>query len=1190
MAPRIVDSSAFTVMGCAVDWAAQAGAVKGRPTDEIAKERGLQGATVLQLRWAFRADLGYPLEPFTVWMRQRDGRGDEVPFTVVEIAGLPTVILGRACSEVTLVIEVGPGGAAAAFTGMPLGSRLVDLESVAPGTTQVVLSGPEVRSVVVPVGTLVVGVIGVPTDVADDPAWVRVELVGLPGDGRTASGTDLTADQGFVAAPTDPVSAALDRYRRGAPFNGWHPELDPGVAAPAWVLADPTAMVKLFHREMLDDFVDMVDSVSPPDQQAREYTRSLPTGTGRTATATFNPLRTLVYGALTDPLAALVTGFGTAFDAGWLQQNLAGPVVATHAVNTRRGLDIMVTSTWLDAAGDKVERAALLLGAHGLSLPPTAPTGLVAVPQGSEPPGPLDGPFRAVVSLAWTQPAPMLPFHMGSHALARRSTAPAGSADLLLGRRPDDVAYQPLGDSYDPATPTRRAASDTTYEIDAATTPNAVRYSVANQDLFGRWSPWAGASCTVAEPAAGKATLIGARLDTTVVPGPCPATYTVDVAWSWASRSPASLELVGRLHQQVWAQDPPADLSVPPSPGALRTLGQGRLVRVEFAPDGRITGLATGPGLTATVDHLTADGRDVTPVVSGARGPRRYRVVVRGFELDFTTSARWGLSVWARGVEARPPFREGPWPSAPVVASAADPRPPVITTLHEDVRLTSLRDANGEHHAELTWGAMGGATAYRVYTTSEATFRAHHGMPEPSPSQTLAARLVELRARFAADPDRRPFTRVGAGTVSGTSAPVTLPRGTKDIHLFLVLGVSGGEVESAWPTAADPLCGRRFEAFAAPQTVAPGPPELEVVRVGPAGAPPHAYAASVRVRSAAGARVSRIDLHRVRVPAAATELDTMGPPIASITGSAAGFTVTPVAASGTGASAVGTAQPLGVATGLDPVPGSWRPVFYRAVAWGADDAARGQYGVRSMPSVLRQVVVPPADAPPLSTLSWVAPVAGQAQVRVDTSTTAPVARTVLGPHRVEAEVLAVATDGSRSPVVLTPAAGDLDALPTTAPGAGASGLWLDPSGPSGTPIHLLVRRADVTTELSVRVRLTDPLGRLTEQVLTVPAGSAVVAPDIVDARLDVVTGGWVLSFLTSVPDAVDGVGPYVLSAVLRPSSGVRRLVRVTSDLADIPVARRDEDLFADATQLLPLRRTPRARGQLDPVGRDVAAR
>ena len=39
MAPRIVDSSAFTVMGCAVDWAAQAGAVKGR-----AHRRDRQGA------------------------------------------------------------------------------------------------------------------------------------------------------------------------------------------------------------------------------------------------------------------------------------------------------------------------------------------------------------------------------------------------------------------------------------------------------------------------------------------------------------------------------------------------------------------------------------------------------------------------------------------------------------------------------------------------------------------------------------------------------------------------------------------------------------------------------------------------------------------------------------------------------------------------------------------------------------------------------------------------------------------------------------------------------------------------------------------------------------------------------------------------------------------------------------------
>ena len=81
-----------------------------------------------------------------------------------------------------------------------------------------------------------------------------------PATAAAASGTDLLADQGLVGALTDPVSAALDRFRRGAPLYGWDTQLEPGTTAPPWLLADPTAIVKLFQAEMLSDFVDMVDN------------------------------------------------------------------------------------------------------------------------------------------------------------------------------------------------------------------------------------------------------------------------------------------------------------------------------------------------------------------------------------------------------------------------------------------------------------------------------------------------------------------------------------------------------------------------------------------------------------------------------------------------------------------------------------------------------------------------------------------------------------------------------------------------------------------------------------------------------------------------------------------------------------------------------------------------------------------
>jgi hypothetical protein len=249
-------------------------------------------------------------------------------------------------------------------------------------------------------------------------------------------------------------------------------------------------------------------------------------------------------------------------------------------------------------------------------------------------------------------------------------------------------------------------------------------------------------------------------------------------------------------------------------------------------------------------------------------------------------------------------------------------------------------------------------------------------------------------------------------------------------------------------------------------------------------------------------------------------------------------------------------------------------VFYRAVAWGTDDADRGQYGVRSQASVVRQVVVPPSAPPDLSALAFALPVAGSAAVRVDLSTAAPVAPTALGPHTLEAEVVATDAAGASTTVVAEKVT--LDALPTAEPGAGLSGPWRDPAAGGVTPLHVLVRRAEPDTTLRVRVRLSDPLGRITERTLDVPALPAVQPPDLLNPTLTTVAGGTLLAFSTTVPNTAPGSGPYRLEVRFRPPRG--RITTRGEDLAAIPLARRREDLFADATEEIPFRRTKRTLG------------
>ncbi len=381
------------------------------------------------------------------------------------------------------------------------------------------------------------------------------------------------------------------------------------------------------------------------------------------------------------------------------------------------------------------------------------------------------------------------------------------------------------------------------------------------------------------------------------------------------------------------------------------------------------------------------------------------------------------------------------------------------------------------------------AAGYFVYTTTEEKLRADRGLPSPLKSLTLSQRLTALRDAFAADPSRRSFTRVNAQPVNATSMQVTLPRGSKEIHLYVILAVSVGQVESQWPQLGDAGLRKRPIAYAAPQVIVPSPPDLEVTRVLDQSVMPPAYRAQVRVRTKPGARVSRVDLHRVRVEEAALLVDTMGPPVVKLTGSTAEFAVTPVVSAEPGSS-----QLLGVIAGSDVVEGSWRRVFYRAVAWSGSDPARGLHGGRSPASAVREVIVPPATPPDLSALSAHWPGGPLPDVQVDATTLAPVEATPLGPHRIRVSALIVNAAGETSTLfTYPPTATDsdqLDKVAIAAPAAGVNGIWRAASGaPGTTALHVLLRRATFGDRLSVRIVLSDPLGRVTERTIDVSPGS-----------------------------------------------------------------------------------------------------
>ncbi|MBD2103993.1 hypothetical protein [Leptolyngbya sp. FACHB-261] len=1196
---RIIDPDRFVLLGTLIDWAAVRRRHLNEPrAEQLARQRQIS-TKIVQLRWLVHPELGYPTEPFKVWRRPALPLQLEKAITP-EILNTSFGFRVIKWDEPQVFIRArfqvsGSNASVVAYAGAPFASAAVDLQTLLTGSQEAKFSGPAIQCLVVMANADLQNLVGISDKVADDPSWQLVEQVGLPVTADWAGVFNLGALQGMQGALIQPPAAALDRYRRGAPLYGWEAVLEGTTPAPPWQLANPAAIIQTLRNNLLGPLKQMITSRPPNQHNSFELQNQLPPpGGGDPATTRFKPMSTLLFGASTDPLLSLIAGFGTAFD------DIDLPPISISDRKlfdnpSRSDCDYMVTARYERGADGKsapIEYAAILFSPRLATTPPT-PANLSAAGDGHKSPAALDQPWQGVIRLGWDKIPDTLPFRVGSYAMARSQQAPSGGVVALMGKRPFDSALQPISATTSleqEQTLGRLQALDETYDIASTPSPNGLRYGLAHQDLFGLWSSWATTGHQISEPAAQSVAILSSRFEVTAPASgsACQAQLVVELTWDWKVRSPQQLELVGRLYPQAKRGVAPADISLPNRlPKSLVDLA---------SPSFKITfsgGNVGTPDPGGTIEYLSDDGKNIVPNPPTLAGPRRYRITI-SFELDFASTGHIGLALWARGQENRLPQRLGPWSAQPSIVSASDPRPPVLNIQHEDVLLASMADASGEHHARLAWDSVAGAVGYFIYTTTETKLRVDRGLADPNLSETLSQRLVALRDAFAAQPtpdqgpSRRSFTRLNDQPLTGTSTQITLPRGSKEIHLYVILGVSASQIESAWPDASDPDRRRRPIAYAAPQVAAPSPPTLEVSRILDKTVDPHVYRAALRIQTRSGATVSRIDLHRVRVPEASLSLDTMGPPIAKLSGSAPPWEVT--ATPGTGP---GEAQPIGTIKGSDSPEGSWKRVFYRAVAWSGDDLTRGIYGGRSLPSAAQEVVIPTSTAPQLSAISSTWPGGALSDILLTVTSEAPINETPLGPHRLKVDVRAARPDGSLQPLYAYPVIASnssldntLEKIPTTQPAPEIGGLWRQAgAAPGTTQYKILVKRASIDEVLKVWIQMSDPLGRATEQTLEVAAGSPLAAPVIEMPVVTKVLGkGFIFSFETSVPVAPTPIGPYLLKVgfaagpllpILLPG---RRLpqrgpsVGVELPLSQIPLASAGEDAFNEAKPI-PVRRT-----------------
>ena len=192
-------------------------------------------------------------------------------------------------------------------------------------------------------------------------------------------------------------------------------------------------MIEVMSDHLLDDLREAIETYAPAEHHSFSQTRVLQAAQGNNpATTQFNPFQHLVFGAASDPLLALIAGFGTAFDE--VNEDVLTP---SDSIS-----DYMVTAFYengLDGESDPVEYAAVLF-APALATPPAPPVNLNASTEGHRAPPQPDSPWRGLIRLDWNKTSDNAKVRVASYAAAR-VRQPAGDVTPLMTPRLETVPF-----------------------------------------------------------------------------------------------------------------------------------------------------------------------------------------------------------------------------------------------------------------------------------------------------------------------------------------------------------------------------------------------------------------------------------------------------------------------------------------------------------------------------------------------------------------------------------------------------------------------------------------------------------------------------------------------------------------------------------------------------------------------------
>ena len=1063
----------------------------------------------VQLRWACGDELGIPFEPFTVWTRPRkDDLRKITPSNWTSATGRTYLWWGfdAACVEVHCTVV--DGSRPVALTVHQDSSAIEHMVGIdarpasgvngAPVTLRVRCAGGN-RAVLVNATNPTVSVESL-DDVINDPTWKEIEVVGLPVDdpyGSTAY--DSSRSQGLVANPLPPVDAAIDRLIRGGPPIGWSPVTQTGRAAPPWAAPDPKLLVEEVRQDVLSRTEAIFAAgVTPIDQrtilqrdvvaspQQRGVSSSLLT------TAEYGPLSVLLLPAVSDPFLALAIGFGTAY--GLHELGDAGP----------GRLDFLVSATWSETPLriGKVELAAYVPSPavhHSL----TPPMSMTAARAGLVQPERRDDPWRESVKVSWHR-------QQASASLGRPSGAAFGRFDPSAGITVEPLLPTRASGGWRPLVPMPDGIEGTPgYALAALVERDAIiplgsggrscGYTVALQDVFGIWSPWEDELYSGVEPNRPMPRVISLALSSTFEGSTlCSAVLETEVSIDWEDRTPAGFDIASVFFPMTNAAAPPPAGVVPSGvapAGCFR-----RDMAFTFSGDVPVPpGGVTVACLDTTGENVVAPGP-----LQGGQG-RRYRISAPVPTLDFGTRTRWGIQLWIRtSLVALPgPGLFSPQPAHPALANAGSPVPaaPLPLPLPPGVPIGSTPDAQGKSHARVAWSLPSGADVKKiiVWEVAETALRQTAGLPPRAAEGTLpGVRLQTMWTAYDAMTSakrRSMFRRIEEITDPGArrDTDVALPRGSTDVHLFIVTTSTSTAVDSPWPEGPTPHL--HLQAVMAPRLRRPAAPMVRP-EVGAGGA------VTLRLESRSLVAVASFRIYRTRSAVAARSFETMGPAVATVVASASSSAPDPA-----------TRELTYTATATIAFPPSWDDWFVRVVAVAVDTVpTEAVRGMPSVPSEALPVSVVPDAAPDLAPLSPSIWGTGHDGLLVTTSTSAPMRAVALGSQRISGtangELVAMTT---------------LEAIPagSTSPpsGAGATPILQRGERVGGrTPLMLWFTRPVAANPADVMLQLVDPLGRVMTQVVTVPGWVAPTPPSLQIVRMRTIPGrGTIFTLRSDAP-------------------------------------------------------------------------